>query len=106
VGGVKPQPALRTLDLSGNVIGAAGARAIADVILANATQLDAVILTRGADLPIGQLRRNRLATLNLRQKELVRFCYFTRGRAVMRGLYHYSHTHHARPPTREWWNWL
>jgi NH3-dependent NAD+ synthetase len=22
------------------------------------------------------------------------------------GLYHYSHTHYARPPTREWWNWL
>jgi Ran GTPase-activating protein (RanGAP) involved in mRNA processing and transport len=68
----EPQRALRTLDLSGNEIGAAGARAIADVILAEATQLDAVILTRGADLPIGQLRRNRLATLNLRQKELVR----------------------------------
>jgi hypothetical protein len=22
------------------------------------------------------------------------------------GLYHYSHTHYARPPTREWWDWL
>lgn len=85
----KPQLALRTLDLSGNDIGAGGARAIADVILAEATQLDAVILTRGADLPIGQLRRNRLATLNLRQKELVRF-WRSRGwlmskRALQRG---------------------
>jgi hypothetical protein len=32
------------------------------------------------------------------------FCYFTTGHVG--GLYPYSHTHYARPPTREWWNWL
>ncbi|KAK3250001.1 hypothetical protein CYMTET_40594 [Cymbomonas tetramitiformis] len=66
---------LRSLHLIGNNIGPEGAKALAVALTPNAegvfnTSLNTLTLTKGADLPVGGLRRNELTELDLRSKGL------------------------------------
>ncbi|KAK3260637.1 hypothetical protein CYMTET_30412 [Cymbomonas tetramitiformis] len=66
---------LTSLDMSENVIGAIGAKAMGAALTPNEhgmynRSLNVLIVTAGVDLPVGVLRRNEVSELDLRSKDL------------------------------------